>query len=294
MLPGNMREQGAHHPIATLANDRTPPSLARPFRRSRRNRQVEILNAVEPGLATTGGPLILASSPHARRGVLWEVFKRHYGEGGDPLILVAHVASRTLNPSLPQRVGDRALEKDRSRATAEYLAEFRTDIAGFVALEVVESCVGDHREILPAAGVTYRAFVDPSGGSDHDARYCAQEHKATGEKAAADVCARCCPTRCPCHSSPEQATSNAEHRKASKKTSATRGHNVLIHETIAVANIEDLVGGRPRLTGPVNRLGGGHEGHQQALAAGQQHVTAGSQGVNQMEPMTNLSEVSSG
>ena len=30
------------------------------------NPDVEILNAVEPGLTTTGGPLILASSPHAR------------------------------------------------------------------------------------------------------------------------------------------------------------------------------------------------------------------------------------
>src|SRR5712671_6329959 len=58
-----------------------------------------------------------------------------------PLILVAHGATRTLNPSLPQRVVDRALEKDRTRATAEYLAEFRTDVEGFVALEVVESCV---------------------------------------------------------------------------------------------------------------------------------------------------------
>ena len=51
-------------------------------------------------------------SPHARRGALWDVFKRHYGAGGDPLILVAHGATRTLNPSLPQRVIDRALEKD--------------------------------------------------------------------------------------------------------------------------------------------------------------------------------------
>ena len=142
------------------------------------NPDVEILNAVEPGLATTGGPLILASSPHARRGVLWEVFKRHHGAGGDPLILVAHGASRTLNPSLPQRVVDRALEKDRARATAEYLAEFRTDVEGFVALEVVEGCVGDHREMLPAAGVTYRAFVDPSGGSE-DAMTLAVAHKTT-------------------------------------------------------------------------------------------------------------------
>ena len=85
------------------------------------NPDVEILNAVELGLATTGGPLILASSPHARRGALWDVFKRHYGAGGDPLILVAHGATRTLNPSLPQRVVDHALEKDRARATEEYI-----------------------------------------------------------------------------------------------------------------------------------------------------------------------------
>jgi hypothetical protein len=39
------------------------------------NPDVEILNAVEPGLATTCGPLILASSPHARRGVLWEAIR---------------------------------------------------------------------------------------------------------------------------------------------------------------------------------------------------------------------------
>ena len=131
------------------------------------NPDVEILNAVEPGLATTGGPLILASSPHARRGALWDAFKRHFGADGDPLVLVAHGASRVLNPTLPQRVIDRALEKDRARATAEYLAEFRTDVEGLVALEVVEACVGDYREMPPAPGSRYQAFVDPSGGSDH-------------------------------------------------------------------------------------------------------------------------------
>jgi hypothetical protein len=68
---------------------------------------------------------------------------------------------------VPQRVVDRALEKkDRARATAEYLAEFRTDVEGFVALEIVEACTGDYREMLPAASNFYRAFTDPSGGSD--------------------------------------------------------------------------------------------------------------------------------
>jgi hypothetical protein len=84
------------------------------------------------------------------------MYKRHYGAGGDPLILVAHGASRTLNPSLPQRVVDRALEKDHTRATAEYLAEFRTDVEGFVTLEVVESCVGGHRVPDPAKNLSGR------------------------------------------------------------------------------------------------------------------------------------------
>jgi phage terminase large subunit-like protein len=40
------------------------------------NADTEILNSVRPGLATTGGPLTIASSPYAKRGVLWETHKR--------------------------------------------------------------------------------------------------------------------------------------------------------------------------------------------------------------------------
>jgi hypothetical protein len=42
------------------------------------NVDTEILNAVRPMLATTGGPLIIISSPYARRGELWELYRRHY------------------------------------------------------------------------------------------------------------------------------------------------------------------------------------------------------------------------
>jgi hypothetical protein len=125
----------------------------------------EILDAVRPGLATTGGPLILASSPYARRGVLWQGYKRHFGPGGDPLVLVAKGATRELNPSLPQSVIDRAYERDRAAAAAEYGAEFRTDLEAFVSLEAVEAWVGDYREMAPSSEHRYFAFVDPSGGS---------------------------------------------------------------------------------------------------------------------------------
>jgi hypothetical protein len=129
------------------------------------NADTEILNAVRPGLATTGGPLIVASSPYAKRGVLWETHRKHYGPDGDPLILVAQGTSREFNPSLPQSIVDRALERDRASASAEYLAQFRADIETFIAYEVVQACVGDHVEMAPISAHRYSAFVDPSGGS---------------------------------------------------------------------------------------------------------------------------------
>ena len=129
------------------------------------NTDVEIVNAVRPGLSTTGGPLIIASSPYAKRGVLWEAHRKHFGRNGDPRILVAQGATRDFNPSLPQSVVDRALERDRAAASAEYLAQFRSDIESFVSFEVVTACVGDYFEMAAHSKHRYCAFTDPSGGS---------------------------------------------------------------------------------------------------------------------------------
>jgi hypothetical protein len=98
--------------------------------------------------------------------VLHDTHKRHFGEGGDPLILVAQGASRDFNPSLPQRVVDRAMERDHGAASAEYLAQFRTDIESFVNREAVEACVSlGIRKRAPLSDIAYSGFVDPSGGS---------------------------------------------------------------------------------------------------------------------------------
>jgi hypothetical protein len=131
------------------------------------NPDKEILKALRPSLATTGGPLIAISSPHAKRGELYGTFKRHYGPNGDPLILVAKAPSRVMNPTLPQRVIDRATEADPEAASAEYGAEFRGDLEVFVSREVIEACVTTGVTVRsPIDSVTYRAFVDPSGGSN--------------------------------------------------------------------------------------------------------------------------------
>jgi len=144
------------------------------------NTDVEILNACRPGLSTTSGPLIIASSPYAKRGVLYETYKRHYGADGDPRILVAQGASREFNPSLPRAVVERALERDAASASAEFGGQFRSDIESFISIEALQACVsGSVRERQPQSTFKYIGFVDPSGGSS-DSFTMAIAHRESG------------------------------------------------------------------------------------------------------------------
>jgi hypothetical protein len=141
------------------------------------NPDTEILRAVRPSLLTTRGPLIAISSPYARKGELWTTFKRDYGAQGDPRILVAHAASREMNPTLRQADIDREMDRDPASGLAEYGAEFRTDISAFVSQEVIDLCVARGVfELAPAANVSYLGFVDPSGGAS-DAMALAIAHR---------------------------------------------------------------------------------------------------------------------
>jgi hypothetical protein len=71
-----------------------------------------------------------------------------------------------MNPSLSQREIDDAYARDGAWASAEYGAEFRSDLEAFVTKEVLDQCVQrDVREIPPLPHVQYKAFCDPSGGS---------------------------------------------------------------------------------------------------------------------------------
>lgn len=124
----------------------------------------EVVASIRPALATLGGPLIALSSPYARRGMLWDQYRRYHGKPGR--VLVARAPSRTMNPTLPERVVTEALADDASAAAAEYLAEFRKDVEEFASLEVIQACIEPGcRERPKVADVRYTAFVDPSGGS---------------------------------------------------------------------------------------------------------------------------------
>jgi len=130
------------------------------------NPDTEILNGLRPGMATIPGAMIVAiSSPYAQRGALYDAYRKHFAKDGDR-ILVWKAATRSMHPAIDQSVIEDAYEQDEAAASAEYGAEFRRDIEAFVSREAVDACVVPGRfEIPPVKGIRYRAFVDPSGGS---------------------------------------------------------------------------------------------------------------------------------
>ena len=76
---------------------------------------IEVINAIKPSMATVPGAMLLcASSPHARRGALWDAHRKHYGQDGDP-VLVWKAPTRVMNPSVPQSCIDASPKRVRPR-----------------------------------------------------------------------------------------------------------------------------------------------------------------------------------
>jgi hypothetical protein len=136
----------------------------------------DIIAALLPGMATTSGILLVASSPHRKAGILWDARRRFWGVN-DSSVLVWQADSRTMNPMISQQIVDAAIEHDGASAQSEWLGLFRDDLTDFVDRGAVEACVDvGVRERPPIAGVKYFSFTDASGGSS-DAMTCAIGHQ---------------------------------------------------------------------------------------------------------------------
>ena len=129
--------------------------------------------------------LLCASSPYARRGALWNAYKRHFGKPSSAMVWKAD--TRTMNPTISQDIIDEAIEADPANAAAEFGAEFRSDVAAYVDRAVVEAAVVPGRfELPPVSGVRYFGFVDPSGGSS-DSMTLAIAHREADGRAVLDA-----------------------------------------------------------------------------------------------------------
>ena len=138
----------------------------------------EILDALRPAMGTVPGAMMLiGSSPYARRGVLWDSYRRYFGRDDAP-VLVWQAPTRVMNPSFPQSIIDAAMERDPAHALAEYGAQFRTDVEAFITRELVESAIVPGRKELPPLDMyAFSCFVDAAGGSGGDSMTLAISHR---------------------------------------------------------------------------------------------------------------------
>ena len=100
------------------------------FYRSTENIPVdrEMLRAVRPCLATTGGKLVILSSPYGQSGALWDLHRRHYGRDDAPT-LVWQASAPEMNPTLPADYLARMQQDDPDAYRSEVLGEFRAGLA---------------------------------------------------------------------------------------------------------------------------------------------------------------------
>jgi hypothetical protein len=148
---------------------------------------VEMLRAVRPCLATTGGRLVILSSPYAQAGALWELYRAHYGRE-DSSVLVWRGSASEMNPTLPADYLERMAQDDPEAYRSEVLGEFRSGVSVLFDADALSTCVESGiRERAPADKVSYVAFTDPAGGSGKDAFTLAIAH-CDGERVVLDVC----------------------------------------------------------------------------------------------------------
>jgi hypothetical protein len=128
----------------------------------------------------------VVSSPYGQSGALWDLHRKHYGRDDSPT-LVWQASAPEMNPTLPADYLQRMEVEDPEAYRSEVLGEFRAGLSTLLDPDALDACVAHGRalELPPRRGVTYRAFIDPSGGR-RDAFACAVGHRV-GDLAVVDA-----------------------------------------------------------------------------------------------------------
>lgn len=124
---------------------------------------LEMLRALRPALATTGGKLIVLSSPYGQAGALWELHRKHFGRDDSPT-LVWQASAPTMNPTLPADYLERMREEDPEAYASEVEGQFRAGLSTLLDPRAIDDCTAEWREQPRRDGVTYFCGADISGG----------------------------------------------------------------------------------------------------------------------------------
>jgi len=144
------------------------------------NPDKEVVRAVRPGLATLGGRLIGISSPYAQRGILYEQYRKHYGQDASTT-LVWQADSRTMNPGLSAELIAEAFAEDPDAARAEWAGLFRADLSDLFTPESLAACTAQGRtELPPSWTAKHVGGLDAAGGGGQDSLGFALCHRQGG------------------------------------------------------------------------------------------------------------------
>ncbi len=125
----------------------------------------DMVAAVRPTLATTGGKLVILSSPYFADGPLANLHQKYFGRDDSDDVLVWQASAPTMNPTLPADYLRRMEQDDPEAYRSEVLGEFRAGVSVFFDAAALDACVDRGvRERMPVAGVRYAAGFDASGG----------------------------------------------------------------------------------------------------------------------------------
>ena len=146
----------------------------------------EMLRAVRPCLATTGGKLFILSSPYAQTGALYDLHRRHFGRDDSP-VLVWQASAPEMNPTLSPDYLQRMAQDDPEAYRSEVLGEFRAGVSTFLDADAIAASVdAGVRERPWVSGLSYVSFDDPASGSGADAWTKAIAHRE-GDRVVLDV-----------------------------------------------------------------------------------------------------------
>jgi hypothetical protein len=150
------------------------------------NPDTEVYNAIMPGMVTLpSAMLVIITTAYRKAGLAYSKWQRHFAKDEDD-VLVVYGPSTAFNPLLPQRVIDSALAADPEAAAAEWLSEWRSDLADYLPRELIDAATDFGIAVRPPhPAARYVAFADPGGGTGADSFTVAVAH-AEGDRVIVD------------------------------------------------------------------------------------------------------------
>jgi hypothetical protein len=120
----------------------------------------DVLAALRPAMITfPESKLIKITTPHAKRGVVWNEYRRR-PELNYP---VWQLSTTEMNPTVSAELLEQERERSLENFKREFLAEFTDNVVSWIEPEVLDACSVQGRKELPRVNDgTYVAAVDPA------------------------------------------------------------------------------------------------------------------------------------